>query len=271
MNNIKNINTEMHFNEINNNIIHDNDSIDNAIIDNANNSNNTNNNTNNDNDISNVQFTLEDILVNLILISKIEIGNKLYQNGKYINIDTSYFQFISRWISGNTRSNNIIFINIVLNKAFEFTEKLIKDNTLENLHSLSRLNNDLKNSINGLTNLKQTYSYDKLIQSEIDVIIENIRTKSEINFNSMNNIPYINKNSMQNITNTNTNDISNITDAFITTDTSNTNTNTNITSNIDISDKNLAYLQNNEHISKYIKTDNTENSKKKLKNKDNIY
>ena len=110
-----------------------------------------------------------------------------------------------------------------------------------------------------------------MIQSEIDVIIENIRTKSEINFNSMNNIPYINKNSMQNITNTNTNDISNITDAFITTDTSNTNTNTNITSNIDISDKNLAYLQNNEHISKYIKTDNTENSKKKLKNKDNIY
>ena len=262
MNNIKTINSEINSNETNNNIIHDND-----IIDNANNSNNSNN----DNDISNIQFTLEDILVNLILISKIEIGNKLYQNGKYINIDTSYFQFISRWLSGNTRSNNIVFINIVLNKAFEFTEKLIKDNTLENLHSLSRLNNDLKNSINGLTNLKQTYSYDKLIQSEIDVIIENIRTKSEINFNSMNNIPYINKNPMQNITNTN--DTLNTADASITNDTSNTNDvgNVNTTNITDITDKNLAFLQNNEHISKYIKnnnSDNTENSKKKPRNRD---
>ena len=70
MNNIKTINNEINSNETNNNIIHDND-----IIDNANNSNNSNN----DNDISNIQFTLEDILVNLILISKIEnIKRNLY-------------------------------------------------------------------------------------------------------------------------------------------------------------------------------------------------
>ena len=87
----------------------------------------------------------------------------------------------------------------------------------------------------------------------------------------MNNIPYINKNPMQNITNTN--DTLNTFDASITNDTSNNNDvgNVNTTNITDITDKNLAFLQNNEHIGKYIKnfnSDNTENSKKKLRNKD---
>jgi hypothetical protein len=44
---------------------------------------------------------------------------------------------------------------------------------------LFRLTNDLKNSISGLTKLKQTYCDDKLVQAEIDVIIEDIRAKIE--------------------------------------------------------------------------------------------
>ena len=54
----------------------------------------------------------------------------------------------------------------------------------KNAQQLFRLTNDLKNSLNGLNNLKQTYSYDKLIQSEIDVMIDNIR--SRLDFNSKN-------------------------------------------------------------------------------------
>ena len=44
---------------------------------------------------------------------------------------------------------------------------------------LFRLTNDLRNSISGLTKLKNTYATDKLVQAEIDVVIEDIRSKIE--------------------------------------------------------------------------------------------
>lgn len=132
-------------------------------------------------------LTLEDIFVNLTLISKIDVGNKLIHNNKYINIDTSYLQFITRWLNGANRTNNLSFIKLILIKAFEFNDKLMDENTNDiNIQLLIRLNNDLKNTINGLLNFKQTYYYDKLSQSEIDVLIDNIRSKLDLNSKATN-------------------------------------------------------------------------------------
>jgi hypothetical protein len=133
-----------------------------------------------------LKLTLDDVFINLTLLSKIEVGNKLFQNGKYINIDNSYFSFLSRWFYGNNRRNTMTFISQVLNKAFEYVEyysTINKKDTSNRQHAL-RLNNELKNSIDGLTNLKLTYNYDKLIQSEIDVMIENIRSKLDLYIHS---------------------------------------------------------------------------------------
>lgn len=125
----------------------------------------------------------EDVFVNLTLIAKIEVGDKLVRNknDKHLNIDTSYIQFITRWFRGNNRNTSLKFINLVLSKAFEINDIMLKE---KNAQQLFRLTTDLKNSLNGLNNLKQTYSYDKLIQSEIDVMIDNIR--SRLDFNSKN-------------------------------------------------------------------------------------
>lgn len=141
-------------------------------------------------DLRKVELSLEDVFINLSLISKIEIGDKLIQNDKYINIDKSYVKFFTRWMNGDNRTDNISFINNVLYKAFEYNEKLSTDQSSEIAQTLLRLNNDLKNCINGLMNLKQTYSNDKLIQSEIDVMVDNIRSKlnlslKNINFNKL--------------------------------------------------------------------------------------
>jgi hypothetical protein len=133
------------------------------------------------------ELTLEDIFVNLTLISKIDVGNKLTHTNKHINIDTSYFQFITRWINGINRNNNLSFIRLILIKAFEFNDKLMDDSTHDtNVQLLIRLNNDLKNTINGLLNFKHTYYYDKLAQSEIDVMIDNIRSKLDLNSKGIN-------------------------------------------------------------------------------------
>ncbi len=126
-------------------------------------------------------FTLEEIFINLTLISKIEIGNKLFHTDKYVNIDNSYFQSIYRWYNNIDRNSSIKFINFILNESFIFNSRLLDENTPDSNLLLFRLTTGLKNAINGLTNLKQTYTCDKLIQSELDVMIDNIRSKIDAN------------------------------------------------------------------------------------------
>ncbi len=126
------------------------------------------------------EFTLEEILINLSLISKIENGNKLIINDKYINIDNSYFNFVTRWLFGSSRMNTIEFIREMLNQSFLHGIKLIQEDSESSNQLLLRLNSELKNSINGLNNLKQTYYTDKAIQAKIDVMIENIRDQLEL-------------------------------------------------------------------------------------------
>lgn len=123
------------------------------------------------------EFTLDDIFVNLTLISRIEVGNKLIRNNKHVNIDTSYFPSITRWLYGQNHIDILKFINTILNKAFEYNDILTKDKNEESRQNLIRLNNILSNVINGLSNLMQTYHYDKLTQSSIEVMINTIRNK----------------------------------------------------------------------------------------------
>ena len=138
--------------------------------------------------LEDLNFSLEDVFVNLRLFSKIEVGDKLVysKENKHMNIDTSYFQFITRLFRGMNRNNNVQFISLVLAKAFEYNDKLILEKTEQSCQILFRLTSDFKNALNGLNNLKLTYSYDKLIQSEIDVMIDNIRSKIDNNSKNVN-------------------------------------------------------------------------------------
>jgi hypothetical protein len=133
------------------------------------------------------EMTLEEILVNINLISKIEVNDKLIINNKFINIDTTYMQPLTRWLYGNDRKSTLFFLNLIINKSFNFCDNILKDeDNNNNTKLLFRLTTEIKNSINGLLNLKQTYTCDKLVQAEIDVIVENIRTKIDYNTNSIN-------------------------------------------------------------------------------------
>jgi hypothetical protein len=134
-----------------------------------------------------IVLTLEDVFINLTLLSKIDVGDKLVNTGsKHMNIDTSYFQFITRWFKGSSRTNSIKFINQILVKAFEYNDSLMEEKTEDSAITLFRLTADLKNALNGLNNLKQTYSADKLIQSELDVMIDNIRSRLDVNSKNIN-------------------------------------------------------------------------------------
>lgn len=117
---------------------------------------------------------VDNILINIRLISKIDVGNKIITNDKYIDIDTSYFPSLFRWYYEIDRKKNIEYIISIYERAFQLIEKLKKN---KNTILLNRLINELKQSITGIFNYKQTYITDKLFQSEIDILIDNIRNK----------------------------------------------------------------------------------------------
>ncbi len=149
-------------------------------------SENTTNSVTQVTNVADIELSLEDVFVNLRLISKINQGEKLVQYDNHINIDTSYFQLVTRWFRGANRTDNIRFIQKVFSKAFEFNDKLVGDKSEESAQTLLRLNTELKNSLDGLSNLKVTYLADKLVQSEIDVMIDNVRSKLDINSKHLN-------------------------------------------------------------------------------------
>jgi hypothetical protein len=132
-------------------------------------------------ELKEIELTSEYVFINLRLISKIEVGNKLVQTEKHINIDTSYFKSITRWFRGVNRNDTIKFMSFVFTKAFELNDKLLEYKSENSIQTLLRLNSELKNSITGLVNIKHTYSSDKLIQSEIDVMIDNIQLGLDTN------------------------------------------------------------------------------------------
>lgn len=130
--------------------------------------------------LTKVEDMKEDVFVNLTVISNIVPGDKLLVDEKLLNIDTSRFQFVTRWFKGANRVDTMQFIRNVLDKAFQLNEQCISEKDGKTLLTLM---STLKNVIRGLNHLKQTYAHDKLVQSEIDVMIENIITKLNNNSN----------------------------------------------------------------------------------------
>lgn len=131
--------------------------------------------TNEDNkDEETTNMTPEEIFINLTVIANISSGDKLIIDDKFLNIDTSMFPSVTRWFKGINRNNILGFIANVLKVAFEANTKWVAE---KNGQMLIRLMSDLKNALKGLNNLKQTYPNDKLVHSEIDVMMENIQTK----------------------------------------------------------------------------------------------
>jgi len=134
-------------------------------------------------------LTEEQIFINLKVISRLKPGLKLVVHDNLLNIDNTFFQTLVRWVNGSGRSVSVDFIEHVVTKAFEFNERVVSsdDKVKDPLtsecrnHIIIRLSSDLSNCIDGLSNLKQTYSSDSLIQSRIDYIVDKIKVRTTNN------------------------------------------------------------------------------------------
>lgn len=133
------------------------------------------------------EINITQILTELNFISEIKPTDKLCHNGSNINIDKSYFPFISRWWNNYNRTETIDLLENIYNRTFILLDILISNQKQEihyiqkyrNIDLLQELIKHLDNSIDGLNSLKTTYNDDKHIISRIDTLIKKINLQKQ--------------------------------------------------------------------------------------------
>ena len=141
-------------------------------------------------------------LTNLKILSQIKDGDKLYYLNGIFSIDSpTYTQGIFRWYYSESRNITLKNLEDLLSNLFKtidliYKKELNTEQSLENNYysrMISKSNNnifneegknelltfitEMKNCINGLSNLKLTYKVDISTVSSIDVIIEKINVR----------------------------------------------------------------------------------------------
>ena len=104
------------------------------------------------------------ILTNLKIISLVQINEKISITHGHLQIDYNPLQFLKRWFNKDSRKTLIIFLNDLLKKINLFFEN-------EDKKSISIILNEMDIILNGLNNLKITYSDDCLTNVKLDTII----------------------------------------------------------------------------------------------------
>lgn len=138
----------------------------------------------------NIEISLDSLILNLKIISKLKPGYKLSikESNEQVNdiyIDTSYFQYLYRMFSDNSRDNTTKFLELLDKEITKKIEELVKQenyndsnmflNSKENI--LLNLSHNLNLSLVGLNNLINTYANDEYTISKIEMIINNFELK----------------------------------------------------------------------------------------------
>lgn len=123
---------------------------------------------------------LDNILVNLKIISKIKEGNKICTNNKpgIITVDeNTYVSKVMRKIMIEDRETNYVFIVNVVKCALEACIGLTKTNSgtepnYKNFETLKIILVCLIGAVGGIRNLAKTYAQDISFTSKLELIIE---------------------------------------------------------------------------------------------------
>ena len=109
---------------------------------------------------------VEEIIINLKILSQIDKNQKLITRGSYINIEGPSLipEFIRRWNRQENRSETLKKINIIINSAIELIDK-------DNKYDVKQYIVDSKI---GIQNLKETYSTCSQTCARLDIILDKI-------------------------------------------------------------------------------------------------
>ena len=122
------------------------------------------------------------ILTELKFISEIKPGNKLCYENREMNIDSSYFPALSRWVNNYNRKETVDVLESIYTKTFKLVDVLVLNQRKNINHIQDYKNTDLlqelikhmENSLDGLSSLKLTYNDDKHTSSRLETLIKKI-------------------------------------------------------------------------------------------------
>jgi hypothetical protein len=109
---------------------------------------------------------VEEIIINLTIISQIERGNRLMTRGSFLNIEPRSIipESIRRWNRQDNRNETLKRLNNVVNHAI-----LILPTNGFHVKSY------LENSKQGIINLKETYSTCNQTCARLDILLDKIK------------------------------------------------------------------------------------------------
>jgi len=112
----------------------------------------------------------DELVVNLIVISKVQINTKLYTSGIYLNLEQPSYvpESVRRWIRQDSRDETIKKINRIVTRALEELQR-------DNINNIS-YKHHLLEAKKGLLNLRETYSNCIQTVARIDTLISKIST-----------------------------------------------------------------------------------------------
>jgi hypothetical protein len=117
-----------------------------------------------------------EVLSRLKFISKIQTGEKINLRYMYIQNDGLITQFF-RTLFPDNRIKTFAFVTETINKSFEILKFYGASNKLSEKIMCRNLIYDLKESKNGLVNLKETYNLDLKFGCDIQTLLQMIDAK----------------------------------------------------------------------------------------------
>jgi len=115
----------------------------------------------------------DEIIVNLIVISKTLINTKLYTSGIYLNLEQPSYvpESIRRWVRQDSRDETIKKVDRIVTRAVEYTLRNDSKTCLFKTH--------LMGAKTGLLNLRETYSNCIQTVARLDTIVNKIVSVEE--------------------------------------------------------------------------------------------
>lgn len=119
--------------------------------------------------------SIDNILLNLKMLSQINPNDKLYTEEGQIKIDIpTIMQGIHRWMNDYSRTKTMDDLDVLINNTCDFVKENISKQTRteEDNRNCQKILVEISKSLTGIQNLKITYKDDTFIQSRLDVINE---------------------------------------------------------------------------------------------------
>jgi hypothetical protein len=125
---------------------------------------------------------IDKTMANLKLIGMVNKGEKLCIKKGQLNIEIiDRLQPFRRWYNKDSRDVSLIHIRNAINDAIKISKGLLS-NTIQSdmkIWTVNAFNQEIKNCINGLQNLKTTYEEDPCFVANLDVLLDRCKAQYE--------------------------------------------------------------------------------------------